>query len=42
MKRGKAPGHSDVSLELIAASGEARMQVIVEICQTHRWIGNAS
>ena len=34
MKTGKAPGHSEVSLELIAASGGVRLQVMAEICQT--------
>ena len=32
MKSGKAPGALDVSLELIAASGGVRIQVMVEIC----------
>ena len=31
---GKAPGHSVVSLEVIAASGGVRLQVMAEICQT--------
>ena len=33
MKTGKAPGHSEVSLELIAASGVAGIQVMAEVCQ---------
>ena len=37
----KAPGHSDVSLEWIAASGGVGIQVMDEICQSLRWIWNA-
>ena len=33
MKTGKAPGPSEVSLELIAASGGVGTQVMAEICQ---------
>ena len=33
MKTIKAPGPSQVSLELIAASGGVGIQVMVEICQ---------
>ena len=33
MKSGKAPGPPQVSLELIAASGEVGIQVMAEICQ---------
>ena len=33
MKTGKAPGPSEVSQELIAASGGVRIQVMAEICQ---------
>ena len=33
MKTGKAPGPSEVSPELIAASGGVRIQVMAEICQ---------
>ena len=33
MKTGKAPGPSDVSLELIGASGGVGIQVMAEICQ---------
>ena len=33
MKTGKVPGHSEVSLELIAASGGVGIQVMAEICQ---------
>ena len=41
-KIGKVPGHSDVSLELIAASGGVGIQVMAEICQSPRWICHAS
>ena len=37
----KALGSSEVSLELIAASGVG-IQVMAEICQSPRWIWNAS
>ena len=33
MKTGRAPGPSEVSLELIAASGGVGIQVMAEICQ---------
>ena len=33
MKTGKAPGPSEVSLELIAASRGVGIQVMAEICQ---------
>ena len=33
MKTGKAPGPSEVSLELIAPSGGVGIQVMAEICQ---------
>ena len=33
MKTGKTPGSSEVSLELIAASGGVGIQVMAEICQ---------
>ena len=33
MKTGKAPGTSEVSLELIAASGGVGIQLMAEICQ---------
>ena len=33
MKTGKAPGPSEVPLELIAASGGVGIQVMSEICQ---------
>ena len=33
MKSGKATGPSNVSLELIAASGEERIQVMIVLCQ---------
>ena len=38
MKTGKAPGLSEASLELIAASGRLGIQVMAEICQSPRWI----
>ena len=37
-----APGPSAVSLELIAASRGIGIQVMAEICQSPRWIWNAS
>ena len=42
MKAGKVLGPSDVSLELIAASGEMGIQVMAEMCHSPRLIGNAS
>ena len=33
MKAGKAPGPSEVSLDLIVASGGVGIHVMVEICQ---------
>ena len=42
MKIRKAPGLTDVSLELIAASGGVRIQVMAKIYQSCRWIWNAS
>ena len=42
MMAGKAAGLSEVSLELIAASGGVGIQVMAEICQSSRWILNAS
>ena len=42
MKTGKAHGPSEVSLELIAASGGIGIQVTAEICQSPRWIRNTS
>ena len=33
MKTGKAPGPSEASLELNAASGGVGIQVMIEICQ---------
>ena len=33
MKKGKAPGSSEVSLELIAASGEVGIHVMADVCQ---------
>ena len=41
MRTGKKPGPSEVSLELIAASGKVGIQVMAEICQCPRWIWNA-
>ena len=38
----KNPGPSEVSIELIAASGGVGIQVMVEICQSPRRIWNAS
>ena len=42
MKTEKAFGPSDVSLELIAASREVRIQVMSMLCQSLSWIGIAS
>ena len=42
MKTGKAPGPSEVSLELIAARRGVEIHVMVELCQSPRWIWNAS
>ena len=42
METGKSPGPSEVSLELIAASVRVAIQVMSEICQSPRWIWNAS
>ena len=42
IKPGMACGPSNVSLELIAASREAGIQVMAEIHQMPRWIWNAS
>ena len=42
IKTGKAPGPSEVSLELIAASRGIGIQVMAEICQSPRWIWNGS
>ena len=42
MKTEKAPGPSEVSLELIFASGGVGIQVMTDICQSPRWIWNAS
>ena len=39
MKTGRAPGPSEVLLELIAASGGVGIQVMAEICQSPRWFG---
>ena len=38
----KAPGPSEVSLEVIDASGGVGIQVMAEICQSPKWIWNAS
>ena len=37
-KTGKAPGPSEVPLELIAASRQIVIQVMAEISQSPRWI----
>ena len=42
IKTGIAPGLSEVSLRLIADSGGVGIQVMAEICQSPRWIWNAS
>ena len=42
MKTRKAPGPSEVSLELIAASDGVGIQVMDEICKSPRLIWNAS
>ena len=42
MRTAKASVPSGVSLELIAASREVGIQVMAEICQSFRWIWNAS
>ena len=42
MKSRKAPGPSEVSLELIAASGGVGIEIMAELCQSPRWIWNAS
>ena len=42
MKSGKAPGPSEESLELTAASRREGIQVMAEICQSPRFIWNAS
>ena len=41
-EKGKAPEPSEVSLELITACGGVGIQVMAEICQSPRWIWNAS
>ena len=40
LKTSKDPEHSEVSLELIVASGEVWIQVMTEICLSPRWILN--
>ena len=42
MESGKAPGPLEVSLELIAASSGVGSQEMAKICQSPRWILNAS
>ena len=42
IKTGRDPGHSEVSLEFIAASGGVGILVMAETCQSPRWIWNAS
>ena len=41
MKTGKAPGPSE-TLQFIAAIGGVGIKVMAEICQSPRWIWNAS
>ena len=41
LKTEKAPGTSDVSLELIAASREVGIQVVVAMSKSFGWIWNA-
>ena len=41
MTIGNAPGPSEVSLELIAASGDVGIQMMVEMLESPRWIWNA-
>ena len=41
MKTEKAPGPSEVSLELIAASGVVGIQVMAEMPESPRWTRNA-
>ena len=42
MKIGKVHGPSEVSQELIAVCGGVGIHVMAEICQSPRWIWNAS
>ena len=42
MKTGKVPGPSEVPLEFIAASGGIGIQAVANMCQSPRWIWNAS
>ena len=42
MKMGRAPGPSEVSFGLIAASGEVGIEVMAELCRTPGWIWNVS
>ena len=35
-------GPDDVPFELIVPSGAVRIQVMCKLCQSSRWIGNAS
>ena len=39
-KAPKATGPSHVALQLIAASGEVRIHVVTEICQSPEWFWN--
>ena len=39
---GKASGPSDVSLVSVAASAKVGIQVMADLCQSSRWIRNAS
>ena len=40
MEIGKDTAPSEVSVELIAASGRVGIQVMAEVCQNPRWILN--
>ena len=42
LKTAKDPGPSDVSMKLIAASGEIGIEVMAEMSESTRWIRNAS
>ena len=39
MKAGKAPEPSDVSTELVVASGQAGIHVVAELCQKVKRLG---
>ena len=42
MKTGKAPGPSEVSLELVVARGGVGIHAMAKICQSPRWTWNVS